>query len=88
VGPQGVARRSRRRAPDRAFAQLLDDCQLWRRVMIVGTDVVDARSDEGDDTDQHSRNRDGNSTTMSLACAMHEGTDFHDHARKFGDVGA
>jgi hypothetical protein len=34
--------------------------------MIVGTDVVDARSDEGDDTDQHSRNRDGNSTTMSL----------------------
>jgi hypothetical protein len=66
VGPQGVARRSRRRAPDRAFAQLLDDCQLWRRVMIVGTDVVDARSDEGDDTDQHSRNRDGNSTTMSL----------------------
>jgi hypothetical protein len=23
-----------------------------------------------------------------LACTMHEGTDFHDHARKFGDVGA
>ena len=23
-----------------------------------------------------------------LACTMHEGTDFHGHARKFGDVGA
>jgi hypothetical protein len=29
--------------------------------MIVGTDVVHARSDEGDDTDQHDRNRDGKS---------------------------
>jgi quinol monooxygenase YgiN len=24
----------------------------------------------------------------SLACTMHEGTDFHGHACKFGDVGA
>jgi hypothetical protein len=24
----------------------------------------------------------------NLACTMHEGTDFHDHARKFGDVRA
>jgi hypothetical protein len=23
-----------------------------------------------------------------LACTMHEGTDFHGHAWKFGDVGA
>ncbi len=26
--------------------------------------------------------------TGGLACTMHEGTDFYDHARKFGDVGA
>jgi hypothetical protein len=25
---------------------------------------------------------------VALACTMHEGTDFHDHARKFGDVRA
>ena len=24
----------------------------------------------------------------ALACTMHEGADFHGHARKFGDVGA
>jgi uncharacterized OsmC-like protein len=28
------------------------------------------------------------SRLAALACTMHEGTDFHDHARKFGDVRA
>jgi amino acid transporter len=26
--------------------------------------------------------------SFTLACTMHEGTDFHDHARKFGDFDA
>src|ERR1700677_488007 len=33
---------------DRAITQLLDDREHRRRMMIVGTDVVDARSDEDD----------------------------------------
>ncbi len=30
----------------------------------------------------------GGVLVKALACTMHEGTDFYDHARKFGDVGA
>jgi hypothetical protein len=31
---------------------------------------------------------DATDEVRALACTMHEGTDFHGHARKFGDVGA